>query len=169
MRQALAAEYDYQGSEFGFAGQTSRNLKQLAADYLVPMSAQTMEKWTEDIVSGRIDEEGFRSYVLEQAKSQFPSLGAALDRGVTVAQYADPYKQIAARELEMNPEQVDLNDPRWRAMLDTKDAKGQRVAMTLSEAQEYLRKQPEWRSTRGANERAASLTESLLRTFGATA
>ena len=88
---------------------------------------------------------------------------------MTVAQYADPYKQIAARELEMNPEMIDLNEGRFRKMLDQVDAKGNRVSMSLSESSEYLRKLPEWQQTRGANEKAAALTENILRQFGATA
>ena len=94
--------------------------------------------------------------------------GAAGD-AAAVAQYADPYRQIAARELEMNPESVDLNDPRFRKMLDQVNSKGERVAMTLSESAEYLRKLSEWQQTRGANEKAATLTENILKTFGAVA
>lgn len=170
VRRSIAAEYDYNGAEFGQAGQTARQFKQLASDYLVPMSDQTMEKWVEDVVAGNVDEEGFRSYLTEQAKSLFPSLSGAIDRGVTVRQYADPYVQIAARELEMNPESIDLNSPKWRNMLDQVDPKtGERTSMTLSQAQRYLRTQPEWQMTRGANESAAALTENILRTFGAVA
>jgi len=155
--------------EFGAAGQAAQQVKQLAAEYLVPISPQMMERWVEQIVRGETDITGFQSYLTEQAKSLFPGLSAALDRGVSVAQYADPYRQIAARELELSPESIDLNDPRYRKMLDQQDAKGGRVSMTLSESTEYLRKLPEWQKTRGANEKAASLTENILRTFGAIA
>lgn len=158
-----------EGDEFGLAGQTIRQIKEMAGQYLVPISNQTLEMWAEQIVRGTTDMEGFNSYLVEQAKSLFPGMAAALDKGVTVAQYADPYRQIAARELELNPESVDLNDPRFRKMLDQTDSKGNRVSMTLSESAEYLRSLPEWQQTRGANEKAASLTENILRTFGAVA
>ena len=42
-------------------------------------------------------------------------------------------------------------------------------AALWARAQEYLRTQPEWQKTRGANQKAAELTESLLKSFGATA
>jgi hypothetical protein len=157
------------GEEYGLAGQTAREIRAMAGQYLVPISDRALERWTEQIVRGETDMEGFNSYLVEQAKSLFPGMAAALDKGVTVAQYADPYRQIAARELEIAPESIDLNDPRYRAMLDQVNSKGERVSMTLSESAEYLRKLPEWQQTRGANERAASLTESILRTFGAVA
>lgn len=169
IRSSVTAEFDYKGGESGLAGQSSRQVKEMAAQYLVPISDQMIEKWTEQMVAGTADEEGFRSYLVEQAKSMFPGMAAALDKGVTVAQYADPYKQIAARELELNPETIDLNDPRYRKMLDQVDSKGNRVSMSLSESAEYLRKLPEWQQTRGANEKAAALTENILRTFGSVA
>ena len=168
-RAAITAEFDYQGGESGLAGQSSRQIKEMAGQYLVPISDQMMEKWTEQIVAGTADMEGFNAYLVEQAKSLFPGMAGALDKGITVAQYADPYRQIAARELEMNPESVDLNDPRFRKMLDQVNSKGERVAMTLSESAEYLRKLPEWQQTRGANEKAATLTENILKTFGSVA
>lgn len=158
-----------EGDEFGMAGQTARQIREMAGQYLVPISEQMLEKWTEQIVRGTTDMEGFNSYLVEQAKSLFPGMAGALDKGVTVAQYADPYRQIAARELELNPESIDLNDPRFRKMLDQTDSKGNRVSMTLSESAEYLRRLPEWQQTRGANEKAASLTENILKTFGAVA
>lgn len=158
-----------QGEEFGLAAQTAREVRERASQYLVPISDQMMERWTEQMVRGETDMEGFNAYLVEQAKSLFPGMAGALDRGVTVAQYADPYRQIAARELEMAPEAVDLTDPRFRQMLDQRDSKGNRVAMTLSESAEYLRKMPEWQQTRGANEKAAALTESILARFGKVA
>ena len=169
IRSALSKEFDYKGGEGGLAGQSARRVKELAGEYLIPMSDQALERWTEQMVDGSADEESYRSYLVEQAKSMFPGMAAALDKGVTVAQYADPYKQMAARELEIAPESIDLADPRYRKMLDQRDSQGNRVSMTLSESAEYLRKMPEWRNTRGANEKAAALSENILRTFGATA
>jgi hypothetical protein len=168
-RDAVTADFDYQGGEGGQAGQSARQVREMAAQYLVPISDQTLDMWVEQMVRGTADEEAFRAYLVEQAKSLFPGMSPALDRGITVAQYADPYKQLVARELEVAPETIDLMDPRYRKMLDQRDSKGNRVAMTLSESSEYLRSLPEWQQTRGANERAASLTENILRTFGKVA
>jgi hypothetical protein len=169
LRDAVTADFDYQGGEGGLAGQSARQVKELAAQYLVPVSDAMLDRWTEQIVTGAADEESFRVYLVEQAKSLFPGMAGALDKGITVAQYADPYRQIAARELEVAPESIDLTDPRYRKMLDQVDSKGNRVSMTLSESAEYVRSLPEWQKTRGANEKAASLTENILRTWGAVA
>ena len=168
LRLAVSREFDYKGGEGGVAGQSAARIKELSGQYLVPVSDSALANWTERIVRGESDETEFKAYLVEQAKSLFPGMAEALDKGVTVAQYADPYKQIAARELEVAPESVDLNDPRFRKMLD-QQTNGQRTAMTLSQATEYLRTLPEWQKTAGANEKAAQVTEKILQTFGATA
>jgi hypothetical protein len=169
IRESVTAGFQFTEGVGGQAGQSAREARQLAAEFLVPISDQALSDWVTQMVQGQTDMEGFRGYLVEQAKSLFPGMSEALDRGVTVAQYADPYKQVAARELEIAPDQVDLNDPRFRTMLDQVDDKGNRTAMTLSQSTEYLRKLPEWQQTRGANEKAAAVTENILRTFGATA
>lgn len=169
VRDAVTADFDYQQGMGGQAGQMARTVRELAAEYLIPLSDQALDSWTERMVTGVVDEEAFRAYAVEQAKSLFPGMAGALDKGVTVAQYVDPYKQIAARELEMPPEAIDLMDPKYRKMLDQVDDKGNRTAMTLAQATEYLRGTPEWQKTSGANEKAAALTESLLRSFGKVA
>lgn len=169
LRDALTADFDYQAGMGGQAGEAARQVKELAGQYLIPLSDQAVDNWTERIVSGAADQEAYRAYLVEQAKSLFPGMAGALDKGVTVSQYADPYKQIAARELEVAPEQIDLMDPKYRVMLDQVDKQGNRTAMTLSQASEYLRGRPEWQQTGAANEKAAALTESLLRSFGKVA
>lgn len=169
IREAATNGFQYVGGESGAAGQAAREVKELAAQYLVPLSDQALGRWVEQMVRGDVDNEGFRAYLVEQAKSMFPGMAAALDKGVTVAQYADPYRQVVARELEISPEQVDLNEPKYRKMLDKVDDKGNRTAMSLSESTQYARTLPEWQQTRAANERAAALTESLLTKFGAKA
>lgn len=166
MRESVTAGFTYTPGVGGQAGQSATEIRKLANDYLVPLSDQALSDWTRQIVQGTTDIDGFKSYVQEQAKSLFPAMAGAIDRGISVAQYVDPYKQVAARELELSPDQIDLTEPRFRKMFDKVDDKGNRTAMTLSESAEYLRTQPEWRKTRGANERAAAMTESILRNFG---
>lgn len=169
-RAALAGEFDFQGGEGGMAGQSARQIKEMADAYLVPLSDGALEQWVEQMVAGSQDMESFTEYIKEQAKSLNPTAASAIDRGQTVRQWSDPYVQTVARELEMNPADVDIADPKWRVMLDQVDPKTkERSFMTLTAAAEYARTRPEWQKTRAANEKAAALTENILRTFGATA
>lgn len=167
IRNALSTEFRIGG---GKSVGVAANLRAVAAEYLVPMSDQTLQQWGQQIVSGQQNEQTFRSYLIEQAKSLFPSLSSALDRGVTVAQYVEPYRQLAARELEVAPEQVDFTQPKWNRALFRVDAQtGERTSLSLSEWQTEIRSNDTygWDRTGAARSQAAEMGSELLRKFGA--
>lgn len=150
-------------------GKSTLNLNQVAADYMVPMSEQTISDWTQQIVSGQATEDTFRTYLREQAKSLFPSLAGFLDAGGTVRTYVEPYRQIAAKELEISPDDVNFLDPKWsKALFQTDPKTGDRVSMSLADWQNEIRKNDVygWDKTRGAREASAELQQSLLKQFG---
>lgn len=152
--------------------ESRREFEQLAGAYLIPLSEQTLDTWTRQILGGKVPEDAFRGYLVEQAKSRWPTLGAALDAGVTVAQYAEPYKQIAARELELNPAAIDFMQPKWMAPLDHVDTStGERTTMSLSDWTNKIRSDAQygWDETSGAREKAAQFNSELLTTFGRVA
>ena len=154
----------------GQAAVTTDALKSQAADYFVPMSDQTLQQWTQQILRGSVPAASFTSYLKEQAKSMFPNLATAIDSGVTVKQYVEPYRQIAARTLEIAPDSVNLQDPKFGKGLTQVDPKtGQRVSMSLSDYQTYLRGLPDYEHTDQARQQAASLTENITKMFGAIA
>lgn len=153
----------------GATAVTVDSLKKQAALYAVPLSDQTVQMWTTQILRGMVPPESFESYLKEQAKSMFPGMAEAIDAGVTVSQYAEPYRQWAAQILELNPEDLTITDPRIQKGLFTQSKDGQRTSMNLADYQSYLRGLPEYRKTRGAQEQAAGLTEMLTETWGATA
>lgn len=137
---AIAAEFRYNPTA-PVQGAVVGDLKEQAAQYLVPLSDATIEQWARQIVGGQVGADAFEAYLKEQAKGLFPALSAALDAGQTVRQYADPYVEIAARELQLNPNDIDLNDSKWNRpfyqLLDPKT--GERGVMSLDEWREELR------------------------------
>jgi hypothetical protein len=147
-------------------------LKSMADAYLVPVSDGALSEWSRKELSGEVPQDGFLSYVKEQAKSLFPTLSAAIDRGVTVAQYSDPYKQLAAQVLEVSPESISLADPKWSRALTNVDPKtGDRAAMSLYDWQALLKTDPQYgydRTQQGRQE-GAQLADKILQTFGRTA
>ncbi len=157
---------DYRRSE----ATAVENMKAQARQFLVPLSDATLKKWTRQITAGDVPAEGFTNYLKEQAKSLFPTLAGAIDRGITVEQYTEPYRQIAAQTLELNPEQIDFTNPVYgKALLNTDLKTGERAAMGLADFQTYLRGRPEYRRTRQANESTAEFTNTLTEMFGRVA
>lgn len=171
IQQGIGAQFHY-NPEKAATGQvqlTVDALKQKASDYLVPLSNNTIQKWARDVVGGNVDLSAFDSYAKEQAKSMFPGLSAALDSGVTVAQYVEPYKEHAASLLEIDPEQVNFMDSKWRKAVDQIDPKtGIRASMSLSDWDTELRTNSTYGydKTQQAQAQAADLTTKLTSLFG---
>lgn len=159
----------------GLAATIHQQILSLASQYLVPISDQTMATWEKQILVGGMTVEGLKGYVIEQAKSVFggnnESLNKALDAGVTVRQWADPFVQQAARTLEIAPDSIDLTDPRWNRVLNQLvDPKtGVRGPMTLYDAERLWKTDPQYGydKTSGARQTGAQLTTELAKTFGA--
>jgi hypothetical protein len=114
-----------------------------------------------------------RDVFAKRAKSLFPSLREELEAGTTVKQWASPFIQLAAQELEVSPDAVTFNDPKWRAMLEgqtvkNKDGSTGTKALTLSEWQAKIRQEPRYGydRTTGAREQAAQMETELLTRFG---
>lgn len=144
-------------------------MRQLADQYALDLADVTLEQWARKELSGEIGEDGFGEYLREQAKSMFPSLAKAIDQGITVDQYADPYRQTAARMLEIAPESIRWSDPKWNRALQTIDPQtGQRVSMSLADWQTLIRTDAAYGfdRTSQAQAAAAEFAGQLAKTFG---
>ncbi len=181
----------------GSLGTTYQEVRRLArSEWLVPMSDQDAWQWTRWIAEGNTTIEGYRATLADAARARFSHLSDQIDQGIPPSAYFAPYRQMIADELEINSEAVDLMDARWADILSYSDpstpgpsvtgmrqegeAPGERHnpqrrvaggvrAMTMSEAQRFVRTQPEWERTSRARGMAAGLGNELLRTFGALA
>lgn len=168
INQALASEYKYTAT--GQPSSVADSVKAEAAQYLVPLSDQAIQKWSQQLIAGSADQGSLDSYLKEQAKSMFPGLATAIDSGVTVAHYVDPYKQLAAQTLEIPPDQVDFMDPKYGKALFQVDPKtGARTSMSLADWQTELRTNPiyNYDKTSQARQTASDMTTQLAKTFGA--
>jgi hypothetical protein len=170
-RQAISKDWHYGATTptAGLAGQTIDQLRKTASDYLVPLSDNTLNQWTQNVLSGSATADDFTEYAKQQARSMFPTLSADIDRGVTVQQYADPYKQIAAQTLNINPEDVNFMDPKWRSALDNVDpTTKQRQPLSLSDWSAKIKTDSQYGydTTAGARDQAAGLISSLNQAFG---
>lgn len=154
----------------GDLGKNAADVRNLADQYGVPLSDQTVMDYARKLGEGAIDQNGLQGYLIEQAKSLFPGLATALDKGITVKQYADPYIQIAQQELNINPSDVNLTDQKWMAALNQVDPKtGARVSMSLDDWLKKIRTDPAYGydQTLKASHDATSLSQALQQKLGA--
>jgi cell wall-associated NlpC family hydrolase len=155
-----------QGANTGQTAVTLAALRSQARSYLVPISDATLSSWVTQIQRGDVPPASFEAYLKEQAKSLFPGMKGAIDAGVTPEQYVNPYRELAAQTLELNPQDIDFLDPKWSGALFQQGQDGTRTSMSLADWQNSLRRRPEYTKTRGAQTQAAALTESITKMFG---
>jgi hypothetical protein len=170
INRAIAAEFRYDPKSKVQATKVVE-MKDKAKKFMVPLSDEAIQTWATGLMSGQFNEASYDQYLKDSAKSLFPQLVAAIDSGMTVADYVDPYRQIAAQTLEMNPDTIDFMDPKWRQAFDQKDDKGNRTIMTLSEWSSKIRTDKTYgydKTQRGVQE-ASQFATSLLKKFGAIA
>lgn len=148
----------------------TNDLQAEAGKYAIPISDATALQWAQQIVRGDVERDQLTEYFREQAKSLYPGLSAAIDRGVTVEQYYDPFRQIAAQRLGVAPESITLADPKWNKAINAVDAQGNRTAMNLAQWEQTIKTDPVYGYDRSpdAVNNAVALTRSLAELFGRT-
>lgn len=149
----------------GALGNQMSGVKANAYEYGVRISDDQARFFATGLLTGAANQETVDDFMRDQAKLMFPSIADKLDQGYTVRQYADPYIQTAASELEMNPNDIDLSDPKYgRVLQPFNDA-----PLPLYDWQRIIRTDESygWDKTTGAQTTAAQLTTQLGKTFGA--
>lgn len=144
--------------------------KALGAQYLLPISDRQGAEYAIREFEGSSTEEGIVASYVKQAKARFGYLADELDRGVTVADYFEPVRQSVAQRLEVSPEDINLLQGKWSKIADYTDPNTGKVrGMSITEAENYARRQKEWQTTANAHEEGAALVNRITETFGQVA
>lgn len=153
----------------GQIGADMDKFKAQAAQYVLPLSDRAAFDWAKKIATGQATADGFDTYMRDQAKSKYGHLAAELDQGLTVKNLLDPQIQQTAQLLEIDPDQVNLLDPKYSPLVSYADPQGKVRTMSLSESARYVRGMDAYARTDGAKQAAASLTSELMSRFGQAA
>lgn len=168
-RAALGQFYKYDEKNLlGAAQATSNHLKQAARDWMVPLDSTTLATWTEKVIRGEATTDYFDTYLAGQAKSLYPQLEDPISRGINPSQWMAPYRSIAAETLGLNPDEMDLRDPKWMRSINQVDEKGGRKPMTLYDWENLLKTDDQygWDKTQQGRDHGASLARDIAAQFG---
>lgn len=83
-----------------------------------------------------------------------------LNQGYDLAQIYSPYKTTMASILELNPDQIDLNDPTLRSAINNNGD------MNIYNFKKVVRSDPRWQYTENARNEMTDSALTLLRNFG---
>jgi hypothetical protein len=149
-----------------------QDLRALGKQYAVTFPNSTLQKWATAIATGRLTEDGIRSYMVNQAKRRLDPKGDndvlrdALDSGLTVRDAYQGVIQTVSTELEVDPSRVDLADNYWGKLLDFTDANGVQRPMNQTEATGWARQQGAWQKTNSSHEAYSQLANRMATKWG---
>lgn len=152
----------------GALGALQNEIRSAAAQFLIDISDVTSSNYARRIASGELTVEGAASVFAQQARARFPWLAETIDRGLTPADFFMPMRDQLARYMEMNPDAIDIMDPKWLGMMEVTDARsGERRAATDFELLSSARGLPEHYKTNYAQSLYADLALGLGQRLGA--
>jgi len=125
-----------------------------------------MGAWLSGIAQGVQSEEFVMNTLKNLAKSSFPGLADRIDAGETIMDIAQPYIQSMGKLLEVNPEEIDLDDPGIRQALSHRNEDGKISPKTVWEFENDLRKDTRWLATNNAREGMMSTGLGILQKLG---
>lgn len=141
----------------------------LSADYGLPITFEAAARQVDRVVRGEVGPDALEQEMRNQAKALYPQLAQQIDAGSTVADVYAPYKQMAASLLGINPDTIDLSDPKWQTPLQLPDKQGNRRLATTDEWQRTLRTDARfgYDQTSTGRQEASQFATQLGQTFGA--
>ena len=120
------------------------------------------------IATGKISKDDFAAKIGSKFGDNYPQL---IDRlkstpGATVRSLASPYINLMAKELELDPESIELDDPDLDKALRPDGIAGKVPMMSLADYKRALRNSPRWEYTTAANEAARSAAAGISKALG---
>lgn len=151
----------------GQLGAYQSQVVNLAKQYMVQVDKGTAAEYARRIASGELDAQGVAALFQNYAKQRFTWMGSTIDAGLTPLDYFKPLQNTIASQLELNPSDVDPNDPHWLSLMEVRDPKtGLSRGATQTEVFDAARRDPRWWGTNNAQNTVANLGMGLMSKFG---
>ncbi len=150
----------------GEAGQYEHNIREFAYNNGVTLDKQTIKNQAQLIGRGMATEQDFKSQIVNQAVSMYPSYKAQLEAGQTMADIASPYLQTMSEDLDLPVQSIKLTDPLIKQALNGLDKQSKPIGMDQVTFRNQLRSDPRWGKTKGAQDSVMTTGLKVLRDMG---
>ena len=167
----------------GVAGMVYQGIKQEALALQIPISDAAIGGIVKSGLSGASvatilqDKDMIIAQATEtlkqQAASLYPTLAPQIEAGYKVTDITQPYNQIAAQYLGVDPNSIQTNDPsgKWSKFLQggTDPKTGAPTMMTMDQWKKTIMQDPSYgfQHTQGAQNMAGQFAASIINAFGA--
>jgi len=184
IKAALVSQYHYNplatATQGGTLGKTIADLSAIASNYGIPLPKDPMqiESFIKQIVApgnqnpalGGNAEEIFTEYAKNQAKALYPWMSSAIDNGISVKSYLTPYQTQIANTLDISPDSINWQDPKWQGLINIPDPTkpGQTTQANMTQVMKTIKTDPQygWNYTNAAKTQASDFASQLKTMFG---
>lgn len=150
----------------GEAGAAEEELRAFADSMGVPLTDQSIQKWLKMLVARKQTVQDYKAWLRTQAEAAYPSLAQFIKAGRTVRDVANPYIEMMADVLEMNPATIDLKNPMIANALQYMGPDGKGGALSLGNFRRQLKADPRYLQTKQATDDAMTAAQAVLQDFG---
>lgn len=154
------------GSLRGKAGIFEHNMRGYADQMGVTLNDDAYKNQAQMMARGLSTQDDFQQFIRDQSISSFPAFRDQINGGQTMKNIANPYIQMMAQNLELNPNNIGLKDPLIMSGLNGLDAQGNPTGRTLTQFGDLLRGDPRWRSTQQAMDKSMNVGRQVLMNMG---
>lgn len=154
------------GTLKGEAGQYENSIKSYAASQGVTLDDQSVKNQAALIARKLATEDDFKNQIAQQAISSYPGYKQQIEAGQTMQDIANPYIQIMAQQLEVNPASIKLTDPLIRNALNGVNKDGKPTGMDQTTFLQKVRSDPRWAQTTGAQNDVMNVGLNVLKSMG---
>jgi len=162
----LLTNYNMLELDAGDLTTAQSNVATLANQYLVPLTDDQATSYAKRLYLGEINTDTIEDQFRKQLIAEMPFLETQLTSGLRPTDIFASARSFAARELELDANNIDLNDPKWRDMFVKSNDDGTQRLATLSEIRTQVRNTPEWSRTTAAKESASNIAGAIAQLFG---
>jgi hypothetical protein len=154
------------GTLKGEAGQYENSIKSYASQQGVTLDDQSIKNQAALIARKLATEDDFKNQIAQQAISSYPGYKQQIEAGQTMQDIANPYIQIMAQQLEVNPASIKLTDPLIRNALNGVNKDGKPIGMDQTDFLKQVRSDPRWSQTSGAQDDVMNVGLNVLKSMG---
>lgn len=154
------------GTLKGEAGQYENSIKSYASSQGVTLDDQSIKNQAALIARKLATEDDFKNQIAQQAISSYPGYKQQIEAGQTIQDIANPYVQIMAQQLEVNPASIKLTDPLIRSALNGVNADGKPTGMDQTTFLQRVRNDPRWSQTSNAQNDVMNVGVNVLKSMG---
>ena len=172
LAEALSGEITFMPDErgntrlMGASGNLQDSLRSVASANGLTYTDNWYQSAAKSVAAGLTTSDDWERDVREQAAGAWGFYGDKIRAGSNAYDLASPYINEMAREFEISPEQITLNDPYIRQALTGINEKGEPAPTSLWEFQKKLRNDPRWMNTSKAQNEITGVTGKVMQMFG---